>query len=95
MVYAMSVNLLMLGVCGTLLMTLSGCCCAMSDLEGDGYGAGYGDGGDAFSDLFASEAGQYEGSEGVGSTSYVGTEDGTYVYEDYDPSTDSYDYTYQ
>jgi hypothetical protein len=85
----MNMNILILGVCAGLLMTLSGCCCAAEDLAGGGYDGGYG-GGDAYSDLFASEAGQYEGSDCWGSAGCSGVDDGTYQYEDY--SSGSYDY---
>jgi hypothetical protein len=57
--------------------------------EDDSY---YGDSeySDAESDLWASEAGSYEGSDCWASTGCAGVDDGTYSYESYDTGT--YDY---
>ncbi len=77
------------------LFLLSGCCglCGMTD-PGDGYyaedGTYYSSSGNAESEYYASEAGNYEGSDCWGSAGCTGVDDGTYSYEDY--SSGSYDY---
>jgi hypothetical protein len=83
-VLAMNGNMAILATCGVVMLTLTGCC-GLSDYEDGSY---YGS--DAETDLFASEAADYEGSDCWGSAGCAGVDDGTYSYEDY--SSGSYEY---
>ena len=58
-VFQMNVNLIILLVCSFLLITLTGCCCAMTDLL-DGYDSGTWDNG---YDYYDSGADDYDYNE--------------------------------
>lgn len=87
----MSGNMILLFGCGLALLTMYGCCGCVDggDYGTGGYGSDY-YGSSAESDYYASQAGNYEGSDCWGSAGCTGVDDGTYQYEDY--SSGSYDY---